>query len=139
MAKIRRVQEQDHEAILALWETTGLAQTTADEWQALSSGPNSAILVAEDAGAVVGVAVATYDGWRAYLYHLAVHPDRRREGIGHDLVAAGERYLGGTGARHAYVMVSEWNTEGLALVGETGFLPEGDIVLVKRLSIPVPV
>ena len=139
MSKIRRAHEEDHDAILALWETAGLSQTTAKEWSALSSGPMSAILVAEDAGAVIGVAVATYDGWRAYIYHLAMHPIRRLEGIGHDLVAAAERYLADTGARHAYVMVSEWNTEGLALVGETGFPPEGDIVLAKRLFIPVPV
>lgn len=49
-------------------------------------------------------------------------------------MAQAEEYLTEAGARHVYVMVSEQNTESLALVGATGYLPGGDIVLAKRLA-----
>ena len=146
MWQIRRAQEQDHDAILALWDAAGLGRTTPEEWHALSTGPTSMIFVAEDtgdssdktpAGAVIGVAIATYDGWRAYIYHLAVHSKRRHEGIGRGLVAAAEQYLAQAGARNAYVMVSD--TDGLALLSGAGFLPGGEMVLAKPLSPPVRV
>jgi len=133
MWTIRRATRDDREGILALWEQAGLPLAAPAEWDALCDGRTSAILVAEEAKGVVGAAVATYDGWRAYLYHVAVHPEHRRRGIGHDLVGAAEQYLAEAGAQLAYVMVSEWNTHGLALIGSAGFLPEGDIVLAKRL------
>ena len=40
------------------------------------------LLVAHDEGAVIGTAMAGYDGHRGWLYAVAVRPDRQREGIG---------------------------------------------------------
>ena len=84
--------------------------------------------------AVDAFLVAAFDGWRAYIYHVAVAGDVRRQGLAHDLMAEAERYLLSAGARHVFVTVHEDNTEGLALVGATGYLPEGEIVLAKRLA-----
>lgn len=135
--QIRPATPQDQEEVLRLWDSAGLGKTAPDEWDALVSGLTSAILVAEDAGDVVGTVVATYDGWRAYIYHVAVDPWRRREGIGRALMQEAETYLTEAGARYVYTMVNDRNTEGLALLGETGYLPEGDIVLAKRLAVRV--
>src|SRR5947207_9058754 len=35
---------------------------------------------------VVGTALGGYDGFRGWVYHLAVHPDHRRSGIGRQLM-----------------------------------------------------
>jgi ribosomal protein S18 acetylase RimI-like enzyme len=92
------------------------------------------VLVAEAGGTIAGAGVATFDGWRAYIYHVAVSPRHRREGVGHDLMEEAEQYLVSAGARFVYVMVHEENTEGLALVGANGYLPDGDLVLTKPLA-----
>ena len=134
---IRQATQHDHDEVLRLWDTSGLGKTAPDEWEALVSGPTSAVLVATDAGEIVGTAVATYDGWRAYIYHVAVDPWRRREGVARALMLEAEMYLTEAGARYVYTMIGDRNTEGLALLGETGYLPEGDMVLAKRLAVRV--
>jgi ribosomal protein S18 acetylase RimI-like enzyme len=84
---------------------------------------------------IIGTAIAAFDGWRAYIYHVATDEACRRQGIAFDLITSAEEHLVGAGASGVYVMVSQENTEGLALVGSRGYLPEGDLVLVKPLTV----
>lgn len=131
---IRPADANDCDGIQELWRAAALSPAAIDEWQALIGGATTAVLVAEDERGIVGAAIATFDGWRAYIYHVAVAERVRHQGIGYDLMGHAEQYLLSAGARFVYVMVNEANTEGLALVGSLGYLPEGDLVLVKRLA-----
>ena len=132
MWSIRHATGEDHAAVDALWAMTGLHRMTVVEWSAFLEGRRSAILIAEDEGATIGTAVAAFDGWRSYIYHVAVHPTRRKDGIGRALMAEAERTLVEAGARNAYAMVSD--TGGLALIEGSGFSAEGETVLAKRLA-----
>jgi ribosomal protein S18 acetylase RimI-like enzyme len=118
-----------------LWSSVNLGWIAQDEWDALMSHQTAVVLVAEDVGRVVGSVIATYDGWRAYIYHLAVAEEERHHGVGHALFEEAEQYLEAAGARHVYVMVDAQNTDGLALAAAEGFSPEGDVVLGKRLAV----
>jgi ribosomal protein S18 acetylase RimI-like enzyme len=131
---IRPAEAADREGVQRLWEASGLARATPDEWDSLMAGETSAVLVAEDQGEVAAAGIATFDGWRAYIYHVAVGDKHRRLGLAHRLIGEAEQYLLGAGARHVYVMVGESNTEGLALVGSLGYVPEDEMVFVKRLA-----
>lgn len=131
---IRPMVAGDREAISSLWSSSELGEPADDEWEALVEGETTLILVAEIEGAVAGVGVASFDGWRAYIYHLSVAPDQRGHGVAHALMAQAEEYLIEAGARYVYVMIPEVNTEGLALAASSGYLPEGDLVLSKRLA-----
>ena len=131
---IRPATSADHDAVIELWRETGLGQAAPDEWDVLITGSTNAVLVAEEAGRLIGTAIASYDGWRAYIYHVAVSSAHRRRGVAHALMREAEQYLLGAGARHVYVAVHEENTEGFALVAATGYLPEGERVLVKGLA-----
>ena len=73
----------------------------------------SALIVAVDDGRLVGSVIAAWDGWRGSFYRLAVHPDRRREGIATALIGEGERRLGDRGAVRLTAIVAE--DEPLAL------------------------
>jgi ribosomal protein S18 acetylase RimI-like enzyme len=132
--QIRPVAGEERESVQRMWAATGMAQAAPDEWDALLTNETSAVLVAEEDGRVIGSAVAVFYGWRAYIYHVAVVPERRQEGLAHALLQEAERYLLSAGARHVFVAVHEANTEGLALVGSAGYLPDGEIVLSKRLA-----
>lgn len=131
---IRSAQPGDREQVSGLWVAAGLAPATADQWNALMIGGTTGVLVAEEGGRVVGAVVAASDGWRAYIYHLAVEEGYRRRGIGQRLMGDAEQQLLSTGARHVFVAIHQDNTEGLALAGTMGYLPEGEIVLAKRLA-----
>jgi ribosomal protein S18 acetylase RimI-like enzyme len=47
---------------------------------------NNVILVAETENKVVGFVLGTWDGARAFLFKMSVHPDFQRQGIGTMLV-----------------------------------------------------
>jgi ribosomal protein S18 acetylase RimI-like enzyme len=131
---VRPAESADQEKVQRLWEACGLARAAPDEWDALVAGDTSAVLVAVEGDQLLGSAIASSDGWRAYIYHVAVAPDRRGEGLGHWLMGQAEQYLLSAGARYVYVTVQQDNTEGLALAASQGYLPEGEIVLVKRMA-----
>jgi ribosomal protein S18 acetylase RimI-like enzyme len=132
---VRQGAHADQDAIQDLWESTGLTRGTAKEWRALMEDRTTSVLVAEDDERhLVGAAVAAFDGWRAYIYHVAVAPSYRGQGVARTLMREAEAHLAAAGAQHVYVMVSGVDTAGLALVVGSGYMPEGEIVLAKPLA-----
>ena len=131
---IRPAKATESPSIEALWESSGLSAAAPDEFDALMGGDTTAMVVAERDGEIVGAAIASFDGWRAYIYHVAVEKSLRNQGIAGELMREAEQYLLSAGARYVFVMVHEENTDGLALVGSEGYLPEGEMVMAKRLA-----
>ena len=134
MAVFRRAERRDRARVLSLWEQAGLDRTEEDEWEALVAGAHNLVLLAQEGDSIAGTAVATFDGWRAYIYHVAVAPEARQHGLGRELMAAAESHLRDSGARRVFIEVHQENTAGLALAAVAGYLPEGDIVLEKELQ-----
>ena len=130
---VRRAGHGDRDAVLRLWRSAGLTGADENEWQALTHGAAARLLVGQENDRLVGTVVVAFDGWRAYIYHVAVDPSVRGRGLGRALLAEAEADLRSQGARRAYVEVSEANTAGLALCTSSGFEPEGEIALVKEL------
>jgi ribosomal protein S18 acetylase RimI-like enzyme len=133
MWRIRQAGPEDHDAVLALWREVDLGQTEEDEWKAITEGPAATLLLAEDEGTLLGTAVAAFDGWRAYIYHVAVAPPYRQRGLAKALMAEAEEHLRRKGARRVYVLVHETNTAGLALAAAMGYQLVGDLGFVKEL------
>ena len=132
--QIRPGQDQDRDAVRALWDQAGLTRVSEEEWRALVRADCAALLVAtEDNGSLIGAAVFAFDGWRAFVYHVAVAPAYRRAGVGTSLIQQAEERVRGKGARRIFALVHESMTDGLALCAATGYEPEGDLVLVKGL------
>ena len=107
--EIRAAAAGDIEAVLAVWaEARSAAAQTADDpdvvRQLLERDPG-ALLVAEADGAIVGVIIAGWDGWRGNVYRLAVMRDHRRQGIATQLVEAGHDRLRSLGARRVTALV----------------------------------
>lgn len=137
MWHVRPAHDDEKDQIFQLWSDSGLGVTTAPEWEAISKGPCARVFVAEDDGAIVGAAVTAFDGWRAYIYHVAVVPARRGQGVAQKLMSEAEQILRARGANRVYLMVNEGNTAGLALSASMAYEPEGDITFVKEL-LPLP-
>ncbi|GAA5073128.1 ribosomal protein S18 acetylase RimI-like enzyme [Thermocatellispora tengchongensis] len=78
---------------------------SAAKVEALIERDPEALLVAELDGELVGTLIAGWDGWRAHLYRLAVHPAHRRKGIATTLLKAAEERFAAFGAFRADAMV----------------------------------
>lgn len=134
MTHIRPAREDERDQILELWDDAGLGLTTGPEWHAITAGPGARVFVAEQDGTVIGTAIAAFDGWRAYIYHIAVAGEHRGQGLAQELMGHAEGILRRRGASRVYLMVNEGNTAGLALSATMGYEPEGDVAFVKELA-----
>ena len=77
-----------------------------EDLQRLLRDSPAGLLVAEREGEIVGALIAAWDGWRGNLYRLAVRDDCRRQGVGLELVRAGEEYLRSRGGRRVTALVA---------------------------------
>jgi ribosomal protein S18 acetylase RimI-like enzyme len=124
---------------VALWHTTGLTRPwndpRADLMRALA-GPTSTVLGAQDAdGCLLGTAMVGHDGHRGWVYYLAVHPDRRRSGLGRQLMQASEQWLRDRGVPKVNLMVRTANTAVVAFYESIGYEKGGVVVLGKFLDV----
>jgi ribosomal protein S18 acetylase RimI-like enzyme len=105
--EIRPAVDDDIDAVLALWTRAAEPTTTddADAVAALLAQDAGALLVAEESGEIVGSVIAGWDGWRGSIYRLSVSPERRRQGLGRQLLAAAEDRLHGLGVRRMHAIV----------------------------------
>jgi ribosomal protein S18 acetylase RimI-like enzyme len=140
-AAIRPATAADIAAVLELWSQARSANAstpdTPESLEALLSASPGALLVAEhpeDEG-IVGALIAAWDGWRGNMYRLAVHPQRRREGIARALVDAGERHLTSRGARRITALVAHEELEAVGFWTEAGYARDATIArFVKQLG-----
>ena len=89
--QIRLMTIEDYEKVHALWMTIkGFAIRSVDDSKEgverfLMRNPTTSV-VAESEGRIIGAILCGHDGRRGCLYHVCVHPDHRRRGIGKAMV-----------------------------------------------------
>lgn len=114
--------------LLALWsvaaENDSRPGDTAQAVLTLLDRDPGACLIARHGDRIVGTLVAGWDGWRAHLYRLAVHPAMRRQGIAQALLDAGAARLRSLGATRLDAMVLADNELGQALWRAAGYSPQ---------------
>lgn len=121
--------------ILALWRETGFWPHACEDRaliaQALIRNRDFAVAY-RASGELVATAVGAFDGFRGWIYRVAVHPDHRRRGIASALVEEVERRLVAAGARQINLMVYKPNAIAHALYAKLGYEPSEVDVLRKR-------
>lgn len=122
---IRQGRADEAEAVLAFWKVAGEGtdrHDSAPAYRALVERDPEALLIAETPeGVMVGTLIAGWDGWRAHLYRLAVHPAHRRQGIARRLLDHAERRFRGFGAFRADAMVLHDNDLAHAAWSAAGY------------------
>lgn len=125
---LRPALVSDIDALLALWRVAAENDTrpvdTADAVHRLLERDPDACTVAEAGGRIVGSVISGWDGWRAHLYRLAVHPDVRRQGIGRALLDHAGARLAALGANRLDAMVLDGNELGQTIWRSSGFSPQ---------------
>ena len=106
---VRDASLEDVPAILALWRAAydeASSRSSAEDVPfLLSHGPSARLLLAEAGATLVGSLIVTFDGWRGNMYRLAVHPDRRHQGIARRLVEEAHAWLRACGCRRITALV----------------------------------
>lgn len=94
-----------------------------------------AVVVATEAGAVIGSLLVAFDGWRGAFYRLAVAPERRRLGVATALVAAGERRLADRGVRRVAIIAVTEHDQATGFWAAAGYQRQPDTTrFVKDLA-----
>ncbi|WEO98783.1 GNAT family N-acetyltransferase [Streptomyces sp. FXJ1.172] len=125
--RIRPALADDLDTVLAFWKTAAEGTSISDDRsgvERLVARDPEALILAEQGGELVGTVIAGFDGWRCHLYRLAVHPQRRRQGIGSALLAAAEERFARLGGRRADAMVLVRNETAHHAWGAAGYGPQ---------------
>ncbi|WP_405609937.1 GNAT family N-acetyltransferase [Streptomyces sp. NBC_00076] len=125
--RIRAATPDDLDAVLAFWKVAAEGTSISDDLsgvERLVARDPEALVLAELDGELVGTVIAGFDGWRCHLYRLAVHPDRRRRGIGGALLAAAEERFVQLGGRRGDAMVLTRNETAQHAWRAAGYGPE---------------
>jgi ribosomal protein S18 acetylase RimI-like enzyme len=113
----------DGEALRALWTAGGFRGLGDDDLglARLARRNPGLVLVAAEAGRVVGSALGAWDGRRGWVYHLAVAESHRRQGIATRLVDQIEAGLRDLGCPEVRVNVGEDNAGGRGFWQSRGY------------------
>jgi ribosomal protein S18 acetylase RimI-like enzyme len=123
---IRPATAADIADVLELWSQARSANASTPDTPAaleglVSASPGALLVAEQPEDGIVGALIAGWDGWRGNMYRLAVHPDRRREGIARALVDAGERHLRSKGARRITALVAHEELEAVGFWTQAGY------------------
>jgi ribosomal protein S18 acetylase RimI-like enzyme len=119
---------------VALWRETGLTRPWNDPHADLMrafGGPCSTVHAAVDDGVLSGTAMVGHDGHRGWVYYLAVRPDRRRAGLGRDLMNASERWRMQRNVPKINLMVRTTNAAVVAFYESLGY-EDGEVLVLGK-------
>lgn len=130
---IRTMTLSDYDAVYVLWlSCRGMGLNDLDDSREgierfLKRNPETCF-VAEENEMIVGVIITGNDGRRGYIYHTAVSPRFRRNGIAKALVNAALKALKDLGINKTALVVFEKNADGNLFWESMGFTSREDLV-----------
>lgn len=130
---IRKMKLSDYETVYSLWlSCKGMGLNDLDDSRIgiekfLKRNPETCF-VAEINDKLIGVIMAGNDGRRGYIYHTAVHPDFRNQGIARTLVETVMKALKKCGISKVALVVFERNQNGNDFWEKLGFTVRDDII-----------
>ena len=131
--EIRKMVISDYSEIYNLWMSCeGMGLNTIDDSKNgidifLKRNPETCFVAVEQE-IIIGVIMAGNDGRRGYIYHTAVAPTHRNQGIATKLVDFTTKALFDLGIAKVALVVFEKNKTGNAFWEKQGFTVRNDLV-----------
>ena len=140
MVTIRVMSINDYDGVYDLWiHTPGMGLNSTDDSREgfekyLRRNPTTSF-VAEYDGKIIGVIMAGHDGRRGYIYHTAVLPPYRNQGIAKRLVDCALAALDKEGISKVALVAFKENGIGNGFWENIGFTERDDLVYRNKLII----
>jgi ribosomal protein S18 acetylase RimI-like enzyme len=134
---ISPIADADLPAVIALWQACGLTRPWNDPASDIAMarrGPNSAVLIGRDNGAIVATAMVGHDGHRGWVYYVATDPNHRGEGFGRTIMAAAEDWLRAAAIEKLQLLVRRENAKAGAFYQSIGYSEAQTVVFAKWLD-----
>jgi len=120
---IREIRASDGDELRKLWRSVGF-RSVGDDDQGLARVARrnpGLVLVATQAGRIVGSALGAFDGRRGWIYHVATAQEHRRQGVATRLVERIEAGLRDLGCPKVNVIVRDEGDSGRAFWAALGY------------------
>jgi ribosomal protein S18 acetylase RimI-like enzyme len=134
---IRKFLEKDAPDVITLWENVfkndppwNYPQSIIKRKQAYQS---ELFLVGLIEGRVIATVLGGYDGFRGWIYHLAVHPDYQKKGYASLLLRQIESKIAEMGCIKINIQIRSSNTEVIDFYRSSGYLIEDHTSMGKLL------
>lgn len=130
---IRLMTIEDYEKVYQLWlSCSGMGLNNLDDSKDgiakyLDRNPDTCF-VAEKSDEIIGVIISGHDGRRGFIYHTAVNPEYRNQGIAKMLVEAAMDALKANGINKVALVVFDRNKDGNTFWEKVGFTVREDLV-----------
>lgn len=135
--EIRSFQQNDEQAVIALWERCGLLHPTNDPRKdirrKLAVRPDL-FLVGLINGKLIATVMAGYEGHRGWINYLAVAPEQQRKGLARLLMARAEQLLRETGCPKINLQIRASNKGVIEFYRRLGYVVDEAISMGKRLE-----
>lgn len=134
--QIRLMTLKDYHQVLTVWQTAGLNIYPKDDSKKsllrfLKMNPKSC-LVAEVGKKIVGGILGAFNGRRAWIYHLAVHPKYQKQGIGLALVEKLEQYFTNINVYKIKLDVLKSNVDVIPFYKKLGYVFEEECIVMEK-------
>lgn len=135
---IRKFHENDRSQVIRLWKKTF---PNDPPWNDPEAVINRKLQIQKDLFLVgllkkriVATVLAGYDGFRGWIYHLAVDEDRRRVGIGEMMMTEAEKNLRLWGCIKINLQIRSTNTGVIRFYQRIGYKIEDHVSMGKLLT-----
>jgi len=136
--RIRPYEDADEAQVVSLWRVVFHDDPARNDPEALIARKlrvqRDLFLVGEAEGRVVCAVMAGYDGFRGWVYHLAVASAHRRKGLGSALMAAVEARLRALGCPKVNLQVRAANAAVVSFYRSLGYEVEERVSMGKALA-----
>jgi ribosomal protein S18 acetylase RimI-like enzyme len=132
----------DYEKVYELWMScVGMGLNNLDDSKQgiekfLKRNPDTCF-VAEVENTIVGVIIVGNDGRRGYIYHTAVNPQYRKQGIAKSLVDTAMTALQKIGINKVALVVFDRNEIGNAFWEKMGFTVRNDLIYRNKALVEI--
>jgi len=136
--KLSLMKSSDIDQAIKLWQKAGLsvAKKEVEKHEVnsvLKLNPKSCFVL-KDNNKIIGTILGAFNGRRAWIYHLAVHPDYQNKGHGSWLVKKAESVFKKIGATKIDLTLAIDNLKTVSFYEKLGYEVEFDaIAMVKKL------
>jgi GNAT superfamily N-acetyltransferase len=122
----------DFDGVVALWRETGIFKPYTEpksEIARIQKNNNCLLYVGREADRVVATVLVGHDGYRGWIYKLAVAEDRRGKGFGRKLMQFAEAWLVARGIPKLNLLVRAENPDALEFYRHLGYEAPGHTML----------